>query len=195
MVTGDAGAAVGALSEGEATGADGEATGADGEATGADGEATGAGTDGEEIGADATGADVGVVDVWVGGIGDVTAVAPRFVVPDTTWPDVGAPPEGEETGDDPTGADVGVVDVWVGCTGDETGVEGPVGGAEVTCGGEGGVGVGVGGGAVAAAGTALKTNAFPSLSTATQGEPEKHETAFRLPRRSISVGADHVAPL
>ena len=45
------------------------------------------------------------------------------------------------------------------------------------------------------AGATSKRNAFPLLSTAAQDEPEKHETAFRLPRRSSSVGVDHAEPL
>jgi hypothetical protein len=173
-VAGAAGLAVGALS---------------------DGEETGAGTAGEETGPGVTGAEVGVVDVGVGTVGEVIAVEPRFVVPGVAGPDVGVLPEGEEPGAGAAGDDVGVVDVGVGCTGDATGVGDPVGGAVVGCCGEAGVGAGVDGGAVAAGGMELNTNAFPSLSTATQGEPEKHETAFRLPRRSISIGGDHVAPL
>ena len=53
----------------------------------------------------------------------------------------------------------------------------------------------VGGCAVAVGGTTSKTNAFPLLSTAAQDEPEKHETAFRLPKRSSRVGVDHAEPL
>jgi hypothetical protein len=101
--------------------------------------------DGEETGAGPTGDDVGVVDVWVGSVGDVTAVGLGFVVPGVAGPDVGALPDGEETGAGATGDDVGVVDVWGGFIGDATGVGGPMGGAEVGCCGEVGVGVRIGG--------------------------------------------------
>jgi hypothetical protein len=100
---------------------------------------------GEETGAGPTGDDVGVAEVWVGSVGDVTAVGLRVVVPGVAGPGVGALPGGEETGAGPTGDDVGVVDVWVGFIGDAMGFEGPMGGAEAGGGGEGGVGVGIGG--------------------------------------------------
>ena len=118
------------------------------------------------------------------------------MVPGVAGPDVGAPPDGEETGaGPPTGDDVGVVEVWVGAVGDATGVGGPGGGADVGCCGEVGVGVTIGGWPAVVAGTTSKRNAFPLLSTATQDVAEKHETAFRLPRRSSSVGVDHAEPL
>jgi hypothetical protein len=177
-------------------------------------------TDGDETGADPTGDVVGGTDVGVGSVGvgsvgvgsvgvgavgvgavgvgsvgDVTGVGVRFVVPAAGgFGGVGLP-DGEETGGDPTGDVVDVVDVVVGCTGDATGVGGPVDGAEVGCWGEVGVGERVGGCVAAAVGTTAKTNAFPLLSTATQDELEKHETAFRLPRRSKSVGVDQAEPL
>jgi len=101
--------------------------------------------EGEEEGVGPTGADVGVVDVWVGSVGEVTAVELRFVVPGLFGLDVGALSDGEEMGADLTGADVGVVDVWVGPVGDVTGVGDPVGGTETGCCGEADVGVGAGG--------------------------------------------------
>ena len=101
--------------------------------------------DGEETGAGPTGDDGGVVDVWVGFTGDATGVELGLVVPGVVGTVVGALPGGEETGAGPTGDDVGVVDVWVGFTGDATGVGGPVGGTEVGCCGEVGVGVRIGG--------------------------------------------------
>jgi hypothetical protein len=164
----------------------------------------GAFPDGAETGAGATGEDVGGVDVavgsvgvgvMVGSVGDETEVGLRFVIPGGSGLDVGALPVGEETGAGATGDDVGVVDVWVGSTGEATGVAGPLVGAEVGDGGETGVGVGIGGCAPAVAGTASKRSAFPFLSTATQDAPEMHETAFRWPRRSSSVGVDHAEPL
>ena len=88
---------------------------------------------------------VGVVDVWVGAIGDATGVELRVVIPGGAGLDVGALPDGEETGAGSTGDDVGVVDVWVGSIGDATGVESPVGGADVGGCGEAGVGVAFGG--------------------------------------------------
>lgn len=114
---------------------------------------------------------------------------------------VGAVPDGADTGAG-AGDEVGVVDVWVGFVGDATGVEGPVVGVGVGCGEEVGAGVGVGvgvgagvgAGAPVVAGSPPKRNAFPLLSTATQDAPGEHETAFRLPRRSSSVGVDHAEP-
>jgi len=157
-----------------------------------DGEEKGA--DGGEMGAGSAGDDVGVVDVGVGSVGDVTAVELRFVVPVVEGPVVGALPDGEDTGGVPTGDDVGVVDVWVGSIGDATGVGAPEG-AEVGCCGEAGVEVGLGGSGAGLAGTTSKRNASPLPSTAAHEEPEKHETAVRLPRRSSSVGVDHAEPL
>jgi hypothetical protein len=151
-----------------------------------DGDETGAGTDGD---------DVGGVDVGVGSTGDATPVELRFVVPGVAGPDVGALPVGDETGAGTDGDDVGGVDVGVGSTGDATGAGCPVGGGEAGGVGVAGVGVGLGGGAVAADGTTSKRNAFPLLSTATQDEPEMQDTAFRLPRRSSRVGVDHADPL
>ncbi|HLN42727.1 MAG TPA: hypothetical protein VK215_09750 [Acidimicrobiales bacterium] len=64
--------------------------------------------EGEEEGVGPTGADVGVVDVWVGSVGEVTALELEFVVAGVTGPPV---------------ADGGVVDVWVGSVGEVTAVE------------------------------------------------------------------------
>ena len=159
-----------------------------------DGDETGAGTDGDDV--DVVGVwMVGVVDVGVGSVGDATAVELRFVVPGMAGPDVGALPDGDETGAGTDGDDVGAVEVGVGSAGDATGAGVPVGGGETGCDGGAGVGVGLGDGAVAAAGTTSKRNALPLLSTATQDEPEMHDTAFRLPRRSSRVGVDHADPL
>jgi len=110
----------------------------------------GAFPDGEETGAGPTGdddgvVDDGVVDVWVGSSGDAVGVELTFVVLGVAGPDDGAFPDGEETGAGPTGVEVGAVDVWIGSTGDATGVGSPVGGAEVGCCEETGVGVGIGG--------------------------------------------------
>ena len=105
----------------------------------------GALSDGEATGGGATGDGVGVVEVWVGSAGEVTAVELRFMVPGTTGTVVGALPDGEATGGGATGDGVGVVEVWVGSAGDEMGFGRPLVGAEVGCCGEAGVGVGVGG--------------------------------------------------
>jgi hypothetical protein len=161
-----------------------------------DGEETGAGPPGDDdVGVVDVGVvDVGVVDVWVGSVEDATAVGLRLVVPGLAGPDVGALPDGEEMGAGPPGDDVGVVEVCVGFVGEGADVGDRVGGAEVGCCGDAGVGVGMGGCAGAVTGTTSKRNAFPLLSTATQGEPETHETAFKLPKRSSSVGVDHAEP-
>ena len=150
--------------------------------------------DADETGVGATGDVVGVVAVWVGANGDAEEVELGCVVPGVAGAVVGALPAGDEPGAEVTGDDVGAVDVGAGSIGEATGVGDPVVGAEVDWGGEAGVDVGVGGWVVAPAGTTAKRNAFPLLSTAAHEEPEKHETAFRSPRRSSSVGVDHPEP-
>jgi hypothetical protein len=74
-----------------------------------------------------------------------------------------------------------------GCIGDATTVGEVVGGGGAT-----GVVGRVGAGAVL--GVAAKKKAFPVLSTAAHDGPDTHEMAFRFPRRSRSVGADHAVP-
>jgi len=105
-----------------------------------DGEGTGAGPTGDDDGV----VDTGAVDVRAGSVEDAGAEL-GLVVPGVAGPDDGAFPDGEETGAGPTGVEVGAVDVWIGSTGDATGVGSPVGGAEVGCCEETGVGVGIGG--------------------------------------------------
>jgi hypothetical protein len=74
--------------------------------------------------------DDGVVDVWVGSMGDSDTVGLGRVVTVVTGPDVGALPEGEEVGVVPV-ACVGAFDVCVGSVGDETEVGDPDVGVDV----------------------------------------------------------------
>jgi hypothetical protein len=137
--------------------------------------------------------DVGVIGVCVGSMGEADTVGPELVVTGVDGLDVGVLPDDEEVDVEPVDCP-GEFDVWVVFVGGEDVVGDPDVVGELGCCGEEGVDVGIVPWLLVVGGTASKTNAFPLLSTAAHDEVEMHETAFRLPRRSSSVGADHAVP-